>query len=181
MKSKKWKQWTIADYEDTCLTCIYNNGKIYPIYADVSADIPAHGFCRCYTSPLAAIYAGEATINGTTGADWYLKYFNELPEYYITKTEKTHMKKIIIDFNGCRTYHKFHQILKESFDFPNYYGENLDALWDCLDNYCDFDLIVEIKGFNSLPKELKQYIPKVMNVFDDVTESTPNIKFVIIS
>ena len=91
------------------------------------------------------------------------------------------MKKITIDFNGCRTYHKFHQILKEAFDFPNYYGENLDALWDCLDNYCDFDLIVEIKGFNSLPKELKQYIPKVMNVFDDVTESTPNIKFVIIS
>ena len=86
MKSEKWKQWTIAN-EEACLTCSYNNGKIYPIYADVSADIPAHGFCRCYTSPLAAIYAGEATINGTTGADWYLKYFKELPEYYITKKE----------------------------------------------------------------------------------------------
>ena len=42
--STKWKQWTVTNFDDTCLTCLANNGKIYPIYADVSKDIPAH--CR---------------------------------------------------------------------------------------------------------------------------------------
>ena len=34
--STKWKQWTVTNFDDTCLTCLANNGKIYPIYADVS-------------------------------------------------------------------------------------------------------------------------------------------------
>ena len=31
--------------------------------------------------------AGNATKEGKGGADWWLKHYDELPDYYITKTE----------------------------------------------------------------------------------------------
>ena len=91
------------------------------------------------------------------------------------------MEKIVLDFSYCKTYMDFHGILKEAFSFPDYYGENLDALWDCLCDSLEPNTIVEIKGFNSLPAEFKKYLPDVIEVFSDVTKAVPNTKFNIIS
>lgn len=40
---------------------------------------------------------------------------------------------IILDFTGCRRLGEIHKILRERFGFPEYYGENWSALWDCFD------------------------------------------------
>ena len=48
------------------------------------------------------------------------------------------MSKLTLDFTGYRDISELHKVLKETFNFPDYYGENLDAPWDCLDYYCDF-------------------------------------------
>ncbi len=37
-----------------------------------------------------------------------------------------------MDFGTCSTKKEIHAYLKEQFEFPDYYGENLDALYDCL-------------------------------------------------
>ncbi len=50
------------------------------------------------------------------------------------------MEFITLDFTGCRYLGEIHKILKRQFRFPECYGENLSALWDCLDNYCDNNL-----------------------------------------
>lgn len=91
------------------------------------------------------------------------------------------MNTITLDFTGCKYLGEIHKILKEKFGFPKYYGENLDALWDCLDNYCDYQLHVRIMGINSLPNEFNEYIYKMLEVFEDVHKETPNITFEIIS
>ena len=39
-----------------------------------------------------------------------------------------------------------HDYLKEVFDFPDYYGKNLDALYDCL---CDIGVDTEIVLINA--------------------------------
>ena len=39
---------------------------------------------------------------------------------------------ILLDFTGCRSLEEIHLILKEKFGFPEYYGKNWDALWDCM-------------------------------------------------
>ena len=52
------------------------------------------------------------------------------------------MQDITLDFTGCKYFLELHDVLKKAFGFPDYYGKNLDALWDCLDNYCDWDLCV---------------------------------------
>lgn len=36
---------------------------------------------------MRAVEAGNGTKEGTNGADWWMKYFADLPEYYITQEE----------------------------------------------------------------------------------------------
>lgn len=91
------------------------------------------------------------------------------------------MQNIILDFTGCKYLGELHRVLKDGFEFPAYYGENLDALWDCLDNYCDYELRIYIKGLHKISKELEEYVQKMLDVFSRVNQTTPNMIFEIIS
>lgn len=42
------------------------------------------------------------------------------------------MKRILIDGRSCRDKQTLHQQLKDQLVFPDYYGKNLDALYDML-------------------------------------------------
>ena len=87
MNSSKWKMWKAILDLRTCLICRKNHGKIYEIDEFVSPFPPVHTNCRCEIKPLEALFAGTATNEGINGADWYLKVYGELPDYYITKEE----------------------------------------------------------------------------------------------
>ena len=41
-------------------------------------------------------------------------------------------KKYIIDFRNVNHYLEMHKVIKESLNFPDYYGCNWSAFWDCL-------------------------------------------------
>lgn len=92
------------------------------------------------------------------------------------------MNKITLDFTNCKYIGEIHTILKKKFKFPDYYGENLSALWDCLRDYCDEDSTVYIKGVDSLPNDLREYMhEKIFGIFNDIHEETPTITFIEIS
>lgn len=91
------------------------------------------------------------------------------------------MEKIILDFRNCKNAIDIHSELKEKFVFPNYYGGNLSALWDCLDNYCNWDLCVTIYGTEKISKEWQPYMKKILKVFQDVHKKTPNVTFDVVS
>lgn len=87
------------------------------------------------------------------------------------------MKTITLDFTECRYLGEIHQVLKEAFGFPDYYGENWDALWDCLRYYSDELMLVQIKGLHTLPQELHAQTGVMVQIFKDVHNALPNIVF----
>lgn len=63
------------------------------------------------------------------------------------------MKNILIDAQSFSNKAEMHGVLKRAFDLPDYYGNNLDALWDCLTERTG-ECEVELKNFERADAEL---------------------------
>lgn len=88
---------------------------------------------------------------------------------------------IVLDFTNIKKPSQLHRELKTKFEFPDYYGENWGALWDCLDGWYedDEDVNVEIKGLETMPDDMQRYAQSMLKVFNDVHSNSPNVKFEI--
>lgn len=84
-ESNTWKRWVTHIGPHTCKYCYSQNGVILPI--DEDTEIPVHPNCHCELSSHMAIVAGTATKDGENGADYWLKYYGRLPDYYVSRTE----------------------------------------------------------------------------------------------
>ena len=86
---------------------------------------------------------------------------------------------IVLDFSQCRYFLQVHELLKEKFGLPEYYGKNWDALWDCLSYlfYDRGDIEVHIYGYRTMPDDWQEECIKMLEIFDDVHKETPNVVF----
>lgn len=86
---------------------------------------------------------------------------------------------IKIDLSRCRYLGELHLLLKEKFGLPEYYGENWDALWDCMDGRfgdCD-EVIIEVSGYNEMNEELQTGCRTMLEIFEEVEAKTPHVHF----
>lgn len=51
------------------------------------------------------------------------------------------MKKIILDLRTVNNRDELYDIIAERFEFPDYFGRNLDALYDCLTEICEYTCV----------------------------------------
>lgn len=86
-KSDRWREWKAMLSPTTCIKCKELHGTLYDKNEKVDEPPPLHMRCECLIQPILSILAGTATIDGYSGADYYIKMFNKLPDKYITKEE----------------------------------------------------------------------------------------------
>jgi ribonuclease inhibitor len=96
------------------------------------------------------------------------------------------MKTVTIDLTGVKYIMELHRIIKESFQrsvegFPDFYGNNLDALWDCLTGFIETPVEIVLIGVETLSEELMKYeVNDMIEVFKDAErEGCWGIKFIM--
>lgn len=79
-----------------------------------------------------------------------------------------HMKEIILDFSRIKTYRELHEHFKTVFDLPDYYGRNLDALWDCLRCSFEVDTRITLIGLDKMSNGLENLVDDIKELFLDL-------------
>jgi ribonuclease inhibitor len=85
------------------------------------------------------------------------------------------MKEILLDGDKMIDKASTHTYLKQELELPDYYGENLDALWDCLSTDCSPKKISIYKP-QAIIEHLGDYGESIINLFEQVAEENENIK-----
>ena len=85
--SQDYITWRAVLDLKTCFNCADNHGRIFDINDTTVMLPPLHLHCRCTLEEMEAIEAGNATSYGTDGADYWLKYYRRLPDYYISSAQ----------------------------------------------------------------------------------------------
>ena len=80
------------------------------------------------------------------------------------------MNHFVLDFSEIKTVLELHQYLKKVFDLPDYYGNNMDALWDCLSCCYDESTMIELRHLDTLRKRLEKTTQTMLAVFQDLQD-----------
>lgn len=78
--------------------------------------------------------------NNCSRVDWAILIQGSISLYYdenilekdLDWLKNNEYRVINLDFNTIKSTKKFHEIVKKVCEFPDYYGENMSALSDCL-------------------------------------------------
>ena len=86
------------------------------------------------------------------------------------------MKSVILDAKKMVEKEKMHDYLAKKFDLPEYYGKNLDALFDCL---CEINepTLIKLKNEDALQGDTKE---SLVALFYDVCAENELVKFELV-
>ncbi len=84
------------------------------------------------------------------------------------------MREIEIDGSAVFTSPDLHKALAEALSFPEYYGNNLDALYDCLTEIGE-DTRLTLRNWHHIEFHLKDYSGKAVYVFHVACQENPHL------
>ena len=58
-----------------------------------------------------------------------------------------------IDFTNVQNYLEMHFVIRQALDWPDYYGCNWDAFWDCLTNMVGRPIHIEMIGLDVVERK----------------------------
>lgn len=83
-----------------------------------------------------------------------------------------------IDAEKIMDEEMFHDVISETLGFPEWYGKNLDALYDCLTDISEETELV-IKNATYFNYNLGIYAGKLVSVFVEAEAANPNFTLTI--
>lgn len=89
------------------------------------------------------------------------------------------MKKVIIDSTHINTLEELHTLIAEKLNFPDYYGKNNDALYDCLTGDIELPLTVIWNNYYVTKEKLPDEIEDVYLVFQQVAKEESDFQVVV--
>lgn len=80
-----------------------------------------------------------------------------------------------VDFSNVKHFIDIHEILKRDLDFPDYYGGNLDALWDCLtDQLLSGITYIEFYNTKQLSIKFSDEWKRIIEIFRETKHAYKN-------
>ena len=86
------------------------------------------------------------------------------------------VKQRVLNFTQCKYLSEVHRTIQQELELPEWYGRNLDALWDSLTGimYLPAEITI-IYNPNHKDKALAAEIDKIIEVFKDAEIEYPEI------
>ncbi len=84
--------------------------------------------------------------------------------------------ELLLDGRLIHCRETLHTELKNGLGFPEYYGHNLDALSDCLEEISE-DTVIELVNVAALEEKLGSYTGKLIRVLKRAEKENPHIRF----
>jgi len=89
------------------------------------------------------------------------------------------MNAIILNGNRMTSIKTAHRYIKRKLDFPDYYGENLDALWDILSSVSQ-PTVIKLINCNKMRADLGEYSELLLSVFIDADKENDKVTFEVV-
>ena len=89
-----------------------------------------------------------------------------------------------LNFSGCQSWFDVVRAVKTAFDIPDFYGTNINALWDCLEDFSlswDKPIEIQIRGYAKLPREAAGKADEIMALFNDMHTEYPHIHYTVLN
>lgn len=85
---------------------------------------------------------------------------------------------ILLDLTSCRDWGMVQDAIRRAFGFPAHYGENWDAMWDCLTDlfWVTDDRRIVVRGLDALPPDLRAYAEPLRQVLEDLRTRCPRLR-----
>ena len=77
-------------------------------------------------------------------------------------------QKYIIDFKDVKGIYDMFEIISTAMDFPDYFGNNWDAFWDCMTDIICINLEIEILNLDALDSDLRKDKEKFLTLLKEL-------------
>ncbi len=89
-----------------------------------------------------------------------------------------HERTFVLNGRRMKTREITHAYLKRKLKLPDWYGNNLDALCDCLSEFGEPTIIL-IRHTDALKEQLGVYGDKLLSAFAAMTGENTNLRLVV--
>lgn len=72
-----------------------------------------------------------------------------------------------IDFTNVQSYLEMHFAIRNALDFPDYYGCNWDAFWDCLTNMLGRPIHIVVIGLDVIERKFGNAARNLVEIFKE--------------